>query len=117
MPSTILDRSLARGGGFPEIVTGADSTHVKAIYHVPVDAAVTIYPTAAGVANVYVSVSPATACETDVAGGHITSGNTAQWEAWPPGAVSALKSQVTFSNISAIAVVAASGTWTLEVCR
>ncbi len=97
-------------------VTEADSTHPKAIYTVPEGSSITAYPTAAGTATVYVSTSPQSDCVDDVVAKNFSTGS-AKWQTWSSVAVSTITSEVVFANLSAVAIVPASGTWTLEIVK
>ena len=94
----------------------ATSTSLKYVPGVREGAAIKAYPTSAGTATVYSSNSPIKDCETDIASGDFTTG-VASWDAWGAGAVSAKTSQVATMPLSCVAIVPASGTWTLEVSK
>lgn len=93
---------------------GSTSSLVKYVVGIKGGASIKAYPTSAGTATVYSSFSPIKDCETDIAAGNFSTG-VASWDAWDAGAVSVSTSMVASMPVSCIALVPASGTWTLEV--
>lgn len=94
-------------------------TGVAAVFRIPPFSGVRAFPTAAGLATVYSSSSPADLVNADLAIGAaaIQANTNAQWTAWTAGEVSTDTEQLSDRAQTCVAIVVASGTWVLEVAR
>jgi hypothetical protein len=79
-------------------------------------ASVKIYPTSAGTATVKTSCSPVPDALADIAANDFTTGR-AKWDNWNNGSVTGATIAVLAGTVTGVAVVPASGTWTLEIAQ
>lgn len=99
-----------------EHIAGVTSTTPQGVFDVRRGAAIQIHPTAAGTATVYLSCSTVDACAADLTAKNFSTGS-AKWAAWSPGAVAAFTQVGVDYNVTCIALVPASGTWSFEVVK
>ncbi|MGD9842987.1 MAG: hypothetical protein AB7U99_08800 [Steroidobacteraceae bacterium] len=100
-------------------VTGVTSSAPKTISNIPIGAGIKIFPTSAGTATVYSSLSDSALVAADELAGNaaIVAGTNAKWDNWAAGAVTAATVLVATMPCSAVALVVTSGTWTMEVTK
>jgi hypothetical protein len=79
-------------------------------------ASVKIFPTSAGTATVKTSCSPWPAVAADMAANNFANGQ-AKWDNWNNGSVTGATIAVLAGTVTGVAVVPASGTWTLEIAQ
>lgn len=100
-------------------VTGITSAVPAAVNSVVRGGGIKIYPTSAGTASVYISMSNYNLTGADIAAGNsaITNNTNAKWILWQAGAVSSETAQQVYIPLTTVAVVVTSGTWTLEITQ
>jgi hypothetical protein len=96
-------------------VVGATAGSPSAVYNLRAGYSLTAYPTAAGTAVVKMSTSPLASCIADVAANNFSTG-LAKWVDWTTGSITALGQEYTLGAMTAVAIVATTGSWVLEVC-
>lgn len=111
--------AVVRRNPLGQSIAGVTSAAIKSIQNIQQGAMIRAFPTSAGTASVYSSGSPAALCAADIAAGAaaITGNTNARWSLWAPGAVTADTVQQALMPQSFVVIIAASGTWTLEVCQ
>lgn len=82
----------------------------------PYDTVKAVEVSGTGSATVYFSISDPALIRADIAAGNITSGNTADWDAWTPGTVTSKASTVMAGKAlcAVLVVTVATGVWRLE---
>lgn len=101
----------------PFQATGLTSSNYnRACFGVFKDASIRAYPTSAGTATGYYSLSPVADCMTDIAAGDFITG-VAKWTSWAPGAVSDDTTTTALGCLTCFVLVPANGTWTLEIVQ
>lgn len=106
--SIVLQKSRQAAG----VVSGSP----KGVVGVRDGAAIKALPTSAGTASVYSSISPLELCLADIKNNAVPAG-TADWDLWSAGAVAVKTIQQAVLPANCVAIVVASGTWTLEVMQ
>jgi len=102
----------------PFQATGITSTisTFRACFGITGGAAVKIYPTSAGSANVYSSTSPMADCQADIVANNFLTGK-AVWDQWGPGLVTAKTNTTALIPSTCAVCIPSTGIWTMEVVQ
>lgn len=99
-----------------QVLKGVTSAEPAKFFKVPKGATIKLYPTSAGTAAVYHSNSLKTDTDEDLTNADIQGSlNSAVWDLWGAGTVSAKTSQQVNTPLEVVALTVNSGTWTIEV--
>lgn len=97
-------------------ITGITNTNIGKVHKVPAGATIKIVLTSAGTGSVYSTNDPRSDSDSDDTVAKIEgTGNTADWDEWGAGDVTASTVQVTTTPVETVACAPTSGTWTLQV--
>jgi hypothetical protein len=98
---------------YTQVLTGITAGNPKAVYNTPPTASFTVFPTSAGTATLYYSVSDENKCRHDILNNIIGTGK-ATWVEWVT--VTAITQDTNNITSTSVALKVSSGTWTMETC-